>query len=152
MNLLSLALAPGMWLVRQMRFGRKLAILAVTVIVPLIIILYQLTSKEADTIAIARSELAGIHLVRDTGMVIRLVQLHRGQTSMLLAGRKEVETSLVQTRQDLQAAVQTLQTRLQSSANLVPVRNWQSIVTRAQRLSTELGGKAMEQSYETYVI
>lgn len=147
MNLLSLALAPGMWLVRQMRFGRKLAILAVTVIVPLIIILYQLTSKEADTIAIARSELAGIHLVRDTGMVIRLVQLHRGQTSMLLAGRKEVETSLVQTRQDLQAAVQTLQTRLQSSANLVPVRNWQSIVTRAQRLSTELGGKAMEQSF-----
>jgi methyl-accepting chemotaxis protein len=51
------------------------------------------------------AEVDGLRLLRPTMRVVTLVQQHRGQTNLLLAGNAAVKADLDKTRQDLAAAI-----------------------------------------------
>ena len=78
----------GMWIMRKMRFATKLALLALVLLVPMLVVVAQLISSQRQEIVFTRAELAGIGLVSDSGELIRQLQSHRGQTNMVLWQRR----------------------------------------------------------------
>ena len=72
-------LYPGMWGMRKMRFGTKLSVLSVVLLVPLLAMVWQLIARDVNDIRIVQAELEGIVLVEDTSELIRQLQTHRGQ-------------------------------------------------------------------------
>ena len=52
-------LAPGMWAMRKMRFGTKLALLALIVLLPLVIIVGGQARQIYQSIEFTKSEIAG---------------------------------------------------------------------------------------------
>ena len=84
---------------RKMRFATKLALMAVVVLVPMLVVLTQLLSRQNQELLITRSEIAGIRLVSDAGELIRQLQSHRGQTNMVLSGNTAAQAARDKTRE-----------------------------------------------------
>ena len=79
-------LYPGLWAVRQLRFGTKLTLLFILAAVPLVSIVSMTLLRNKDDLHLTSVELEGIGWIEQATAVTRAVQSHRGLTNMVLLG------------------------------------------------------------------
>ena len=132
----------GMGLMRNMRFATKLALLAVMLLVPLLLLLAQLVASQMQDVKITRAELAGIGLVKDASELIRQVQSHREQILPALPESAEAQTSRDKAREAIRQARDALDKNVVRSADVVKTRGWPELRTRVDGLATALEGKS----------
>lgn len=135
-------LGPGMWAMRQMRFGVKLVMLGVIVLIPLITIVVGQAKAIYGNIEITKSEIAGSKALDDLTDVIRLVQAHRGQTNMKLLGGDSMDIAIDKTRNALSEAV----SRVGQHQDVLP-KEWAQTKARLDSLFSGLAGKGAADSF-----
>ena len=149
---LSKILYPGYWLMRKMRFGVKLGLLTVVVLVPLVLITAELISRERSDIATAQAELVGISMVDDASTLIRQLQTHRGQTNMVLSGNTAAQGARDKTRETLKSARDQLDANVRSKAGPATSREWQALRERVDALLPGLEGKTAPASFAMHTV
>ena len=132
----------GMGLMRKMRFATKLALLAVMLLVPLLMLVAQLVTSQTQDVAITRAELVGIGLVGDSSELVRQLQSHREQTHLMLSGVPGAQASRDKTREAIQQARNALDQNLARTAAVVKTRGWPELRTRVDGLVSALEGKS----------
>jgi len=137
----------GMWLMRKMRFATKLALLAVVLILPMLVVVAQLISVQRQDLVFARAELVGIGLVGDSGELIRQLQSHRGQTNMVLSGNAAAQAGRDKTRDAIRQARDVLDSNLMASAAVLKSQDWPGIRARVDGLASALEGKNAPASF-----
>jgi methyl-accepting chemotaxis protein len=144
---LSKILYPGYWLMRKMRFGVKLGLVTVVVLLPLLYIATSLSLREQGDIAIAQAELHGIELVGAASTVVRQLQTHRGQTNMVLSGNAQAQGPRDQTRGQVKAARDALDALMAESPGPLSTKAWQALRERLDALIPALEGKTAPASF-----
>ena len=66
--------AAGMWVMRRLRFGTKLSLLALLTLAPLLLVLAQLLSRQSADLALTRDEIEGVTLLVATRNLVHDVQ------------------------------------------------------------------------------
>ncbi len=135
-------LGPGMWAMRKMRFGVKLALLALIVLIPLLTIVARQVSSIQESIEFTENEIAGSKAVDDITEVLRLVQSHRDQTNMKLLSGDSLELSIENTRISLKEAV----SHIALHQTVLP-KSWTPIKARLDSLYSDLSGKSARESF-----
>jgi methyl-accepting chemotaxis protein len=102
-------LRPGVQMMRQLRLPTKLAVLALVLFVPMVVISVVLTQRLNEAIGFTRAEMAGATVVQRVNALIVEVQKHRGQTNMLIAGDPQARSAVQDTRGRLQAAISAVE-------------------------------------------
>jgi len=140
-------LYPGMWVMRKMRFGSKLAIVFLVAFVPLLYIVWQQISRTLSDTQVTRAEVYGVRVVEHATDLIRVLQAHRGQTNMLLlgnaaalGGRDQARGKLAEGRKQLEHLLDDKQ-----GANAPP--EWVSLRGRLDTLINDLEGKDAPQAF-----
>nr|WP_315848343.1 methyl-accepting chemotaxis protein [uncultured Rhodoferax sp.] len=139
--------SAGIWLMRRMRFGVKLGLVTVVVLVPLFFIAAELIGRERSEIAMTRAELVGIAMVEDASALVRQLQTHRGQTNMLLSGNTAVQGARDKTRESLKTARDQLDANVNRQAGAVSSAEWKALRERVDALIPALEGKAAPASF-----
>ncbi len=139
--------SAGIWLMRRMRFGVKLGLVTVVVLVPLFFIAAELIGRERSEIAMTRAELVGIAMVEDASALVRQLQTHRGQTNMLLSGNTAVQGARDKTRESLKTARDQLDANVNRQAGTVSSAEWKALRERVDALIPALEGKAAPASF-----
>ena len=132
----------GMGLMRKMRFATKLALLAVMLLAPLLLLLAQLVASQMRDMATTRAELAGIGLVGDASELIRQVQSHREQAHPALPGNAGTQASRDKAREAIRQARDALDKNVARTAGVVKTRGWPELRARVDGLAAALEGKA----------
>jgi methyl-accepting chemotaxis protein len=140
-------LYPGYWLMRKMRFGVKLGLVTVVVLVPLLYVAVSLSVREQSDIANAQSELHGVGLVEATTTLVRQLQTHRGQTNMVLSGNAQAQAPRDATRAQIKAARDTLDALMAEAPGPWSAKAWQSLRERVDGLVPALDGKSAPDSF-----
>ena len=139
--------APGMWLTRKIRFATKLALLAIVLLVPLLLLVAQQIASQSRDMAITRAKLAGMGLVGDSSEIIRQLQSHRGQTHLALSGNPGVQANRETTREALRRALEELDRNVARTTDVVKAPSWPSLRARVDGLAGALGGKTAPDSF-----
>ena len=137
----------GMWVMRKMRFSTKLALMGTVVLLPLVLVLAQLISHERESLALTRSEIAGMNLVKDASELIRQLQTHRGQTNMVLSGNTAAQTGRDKTRDTVRQARDALDKKLTALSAEVHAKGWSELRPRVDGLVAALEGKTAPASF-----
>ncbi|MEZ5665502.1 MAG: methyl-accepting chemotaxis protein [Burkholderiaceae bacterium] len=90
---------------RSLRLPVKVGALALLFGVPLVIVAAIQAQRLSASVAVDKAELQGSRLVRELGELTRVVQRHRGQMNMVLAGNAAAQAQVQTTRTDMQSAV-----------------------------------------------
>lgn len=149
---LSKILYPGYWLMRQMRFGVKLGLVTVVVLLPLLYIAFALSARERADIATVQSELHGMALVDATSTLVRQLQTHRGQTNMVLAGNAQAQGPRDATRAQIKTARDALDALMADAPGPVSAKAWQGLRERVDGLVPALDGKAAPESFAQHTV
>jgi methyl-accepting chemotaxis protein len=144
---LSKILYPGTWLMRKMRFGVKLGLVTVVVVVPLLVITAELIHRERSDINTTQAELVGVTMVDAASTLVRQLQTHRGQTNMVLSGNAAAQGARDKTRETLKSARDTLDAVMRSNAGPASSREWQTLRERVDGLLPSLEGKSAPDSF-----
>jgi len=142
-------LKPGMWAVRQLRFGTKLTLLFMVAALPLLTVVAQLVGRNMQDLSTARAELEGVRWVSEASVVVRSLQAHRGLTNMLLLGGSDLQARRDQARSALDKNVQALDASLRGAGPLAPA-NWAGIRDRLGGFYALLEGKPAPQAFELH--
>ena len=137
----------GMWLMRKMRFATKLSLLAAVLLLPMLVILAQLISRQSSELALTRTEMAGIHLVDEASELIRQLQTHRGQTNMVLSGNAAAQAGRDKTREAIRQARDVLDKHLLTLQAPWGAKDWPALRTRVDGLVAALDGKTAPASF-----
>ena len=128
-------LKPGVTLMRHLRLPTKLAVLAIVLIVPLVIVSIFLLARLNTEIRVTQTALSGAALVQAIGHTVRDVQQHRGQTNLLLSGDAAAPQALEQIRQRLAARVTALDSALAAEPGFGLQAEWERLKTQIQALT-----------------
>ncbi|MFT7324512.1 MAG: methyl-accepting chemotaxis protein [Rhodoferax sp.] len=139
--------STGMWVMRKMRFATKLTLLALVLLLPLAVMLAQLIAGQTRTLELTRSELQGISLVEETSTLIRQLQVHRGQTNMVLSGNAAAVAARNTTRDSLKQARDALDRDLMASMATLSQAEWLPLRNRVDGLVAALEGKTGPASF-----
>lgn len=139
--------SAGMWAMRKMRFGTKLSVLSVVLLVPLLAMVWQLIARDVNDIRIVQAELEGIVLVEDTSELIRQLQTHRGQSNMVLSGNTGAQAGRDKTREALRAARDSLDKKLGAVTTFTVPTAWTELRSRIDSLVPSLEGKSAAESF-----
>ena len=104
----SLLLRPGAVLMRQLRMPVKMALMALMLLVPLLVLVVYTVDKAHGDLDFTRSERAGVDLVAGTTRLVSELQAHRGLTNRVLSGDAQASTAREANRAALKAALQAL--------------------------------------------
>lgn len=140
-------LYPGMWVMRKMRFGAKLAIVFLVALVPLMYIGWLQISRTVNDLEVTRGEVAGVEVVEQTTDVIRNLQAHRGQTNMVLLGSAAAQGPRDQTRSKLVEATKALDSLLREKLGTGVPPEWTELRGRLDALVKELENKDATQAF-----
>ncbi len=99
---------PGVALMRTLRLPTKLGVLAVVLVIPLLIVTYNLIGRLNESIRVSKDELDGVALVVALTDVIQATQVHRGKTHVLLSGEGTDLSSLGPAREALRNAMEAV--------------------------------------------
>ena len=88
--------AAGMWVMRRLRFGTKLSLLALLTLAPLLLVLAQLFSRQSADLARTRDEIEGVALLTATRSLVHDVQ--SPQRPSLRPAREALEQGLSASR------------------------------------------------------
>jgi methyl-accepting chemotaxis protein len=140
-------LAPGMWVMRQMRFATKLSLVALVLLVPLLLVLLQLISAQTRDVGSIRAELEGIALVDDTSDLVRQLQTHRGLTHRVLSGNMAAQGERDAARLALKRARDALDARFSATRTPINLKSWTDSRARVDGLVAALEGQAAPASF-----
>ena len=143
-------LYPGMWGMRKMRFGAKLAIVFLVALLPMILMVSQLLRQTLSDTAIIRAEVDGVVVVEQATDLIRLIQSHRGQTNMLLLGNAAAQTPRDKTRTQLAEARTELEKVMGEKLALDVPNEWADLRSRLDALFASLDGKDAPQAFAVH--
>ena len=141
---------PGILLARRLSLPLKLGILCAFLVVPLVVACVLLIGRQSADLELTQSELQGTAVIRPLSRVVTLVQKHRGQTNVMLAGNVAVMADLAQTRRELvQATADTARMlKVDSAAVLVP--QWQLLLRRLEALPTQTQSSSAPVSFKLH--
>ena len=139
--------SAGMWVMRKMRFGTKLGMLSAVLLLPMLVIVWQLVAREVSDMEIARAELEGIALVDNTSELIRQIQTHRGQSNMVLSGNAGAQAGRDKTRETLRATRDSLDKKLGAITTFAVPAAWPDLRSRIDALVPSLEGKSAAESF-----
>ena len=88
--------AAGMWVMRRLRFGTKLSLLALLTLAPLLLVLAQLFSRQSAVLARTRDEIEGVALLAATRSLVH--DLQSPQRPSLRPAREALEQGLSASR------------------------------------------------------
>jgi methyl-accepting chemotaxis protein len=139
-------LYPGIWAVRQLRFGTKLTLLFIVAAVPLLVSAGLLVLRNLDDLKLTADELAGIQRIERLYDVTRQVQAHRGLTNMVLLGDASQQPRVEATRAELAKALTAMEAELQG-AGPDAAKSWPALRSRLQGLAAQLEGLPADKSF-----
>ncbi len=137
----------GIRLMRGVRFPVKLGMVAAVLIVPMLVAVTLLVQRQSSEIANTRAKIEGISLVRPIMRIVTLVQKHRGQTNILLAGNATIQTELEKTRAELSQSIDETSSALKAIQSFDLAPHWQPMLTRLHRLPSDTQGAAASTSF-----
>jgi methyl-accepting chemotaxis protein len=121
----TLALGPGIRLMRRLRMPTKMGLMGLMLLVPLVLLIAYSTQGARADLALARSEHAGAEVVDSLGDIVTLVQQHRGLTSRVLSGDAAATADRDATRAQLKAALAAAEQRLAGDLPFALADVWQ---------------------------
>ncbi|MCE4555654.1 methyl-accepting chemotaxis protein [Roseateles cellulosilyticus] len=142
-------LHPGMWAVRQLRFGTKLTVLFVLAAVPLVSIVVMMLLSNRDELHLTATELEGIGWVEQASALTRALQAHRGLTNMVLLGEDSLVGRRDAVRADLDKALQALDASMQAAGATAPAA-WPELRDRLRQLVGQLEGVPASKSFSLH--
>jgi methyl-accepting chemotaxis protein len=95
---------PGRALIERLRFGQKMALIAVVFSVPIAMLLYSYFSLQMATIDFGARERLGVRLIAPARQVMQTLQAHRGTAQLAIGGNAEAATKLGEITQQVDAA------------------------------------------------
>ena len=128
--------APGVALMRRLRLPTKLGALVFVLVLPLVLITLFMARGLTEDIRITQDEVDGVGLLQHVGEVVREVQKHRGQTSMLQAGNESARQALGQTATALSAAIGGFDAAIAQQQRFALQSDWTLLKARISALST----------------
>ena len=140
----------GVWLARKWRLPVKLSVLAATLLIPLLIVVVILLQRQSADIRVTRSEIDGVAVIRPLMQVVTQVQLHRGQTNLLLAGNASASTALEKTRADLTQAATLMTDALKATRSFDVNPQWTALLARVQSLPAQTQSGQAAASFKTH--
>jgi methyl-accepting chemotaxis protein len=141
---------PGIWLARQIRFPVKLGVVAATLLIPLIVVIVMLVQRQGQESTLTRAEIEGMSVIRPLMRVVTLVQKHRGQSNLLLAGNTGVQADLEQTRSELARADADTDAALKAAGSFDAGTPWQPLAARLRSLAAETQSAKAEASFKLH--
>ncbi|MFG6467098.1 methyl-accepting chemotaxis protein [Roseateles sp. BYS87W] len=142
-------LNPGLWAVRQLRFGTKLTVLFVLAAVPLVTIVVMMLLRSQEDLRLTTVELDGIRWIEQSNALTRAVQSHRGLTNMLLLGDDALVQQRDAKRAELNQALQTLDASMQAADADAPA-SWPALRDRLRQLYAQLEGQPVGKSFQLH--
>ncbi|MBL8276360.1 MAG: cache domain-containing protein [Pelomonas sp.] len=142
-------LYPGMWAVRQLRFGTKLTLLFILAAVPLVSIVIMMLLRNQDEMHLTATELQGIQWIEQSSALTRAVQSHRGLTNMVLLGDDGLVGRRDAVRADLDKALQTQDASMQTAGPDAPP-SWPALRDRLRQLYAQLDGQPVSKSFSLH--
>ena len=142
-------LFPGMWAVRQLRFGTKLTLLFILAAVPLVSIVVMMLLRHQDDLQLTAAELQGIQWIEQSGTVTQALQSHRGLTNMLLLGDETAAPRRNAVRAELDKSVQALEATMQAAGPAAPA-SWPGLRDRLRGLYAQLEGLPVSKSFSLH--
>jgi methyl-accepting chemotaxis protein len=95
---------PGRALVERLRFGQKMALIAVIFAVPIAMLLYSYFALQMATIDFGARERLGVRLIAPARQAMQALQAHRGTSQLVIGGNAEAATKLAEVAQQVEAA------------------------------------------------
>ena len=135
MKLTSIALKPGIALMRRLRIPTKMALMGVLLMLPLLLLVAVTWQAAQADLAFTRSERQGVVLLRQGSALVAQLQLHRGLTNRALSGDASAQPALLEARSGLQKALATLDQGVQSAPALNLDAAWGRLTPRLRALS-----------------
>jgi methyl-accepting chemotaxis protein len=135
---------PGTRLMRNVGLPWKLSGMAVTVMVPLTWLALAELSRTRVDLAIVRAESLGTEVALHLTELTALVQLHRGQTQLVHAGRADASSARQSTRGRIEQSLATVDAEIAHRPQLALDTPWSAVRSGVaglvnDRLSTDPG-------------
>ncbi len=140
---------PGVWLMRKLRLPVKLGILSMAIVIPLLVVCVSLVQRISDEIQVLEDEVQGAQGIAALSQLVTLLQTHRGQTNMLLAGDAAVRSALDKTRGSLPALLSTAGAALTARESFGLAQDWRGLEVRVQQLA-DTEKLSRQQAFDTH--
>jgi Nitrate and nitrite sensing len=136
-GLMARLLRPGLRLMRQLRMPTKLALVAMSLLLPLAVLMLMALHADVEHRRFAQGELTGLGIHQALLPLVVEVQKHRGLTNRVLAGDDSAGAARDDARKALKAAVAALDDPLRAGLPYLLEDAWQPV--RAQVLALAEG-------------
>ncbi len=103
-----LVLRPAVYVMRRTRMGTKITAIALSLLVPMMLVLAMLIAELYGSLKFTRGEMTGLETVNAMTTVVVQLQAHRGQTNRLLSGDEGVRGALDKTRASLRESLRAV--------------------------------------------
>ncbi|MDP2878698.1 MAG: diguanylate cyclase, partial [Sulfuricella sp.] len=121
-------LRPATWLLSQLTFPRKLALVGVLFLIPLALLAILLLPRLNADIAFAERELVGIQAIKPIKILTAQAQAHRGTVQLILNGDQDARERLADIQANAEAAIAILDDfDRRHGARLNTSGNWKEI-------------------------
>jgi len=135
-------LRPATWLLGQLTFPRKLALVGVLFLIPLALLAILLLPRLNADIAFAERELVGLQAIKPIKILTSQAQAHRGTVQLILNGGQDARERLPDIQANAEAAIATLDdfdrrhgARLNTSGNWAEIKfKWDYLQDKALTL------------------
>lgn len=94
--------------VRQLKVWQKLAVITFTLVVPIVILGFLLSSDVSELSTFVKKELDGVEYLQPLAKVEQLVPQHRGQTFALQNGDQTMKDQILNTQKELDEAIKAV--------------------------------------------
>ncbi len=134
----------GIALARRVHFPVKLGLLALTMIIPLAVIVAQWVHRLQSDLVFTRTELQGLAVVKPAVQLALALQRHRGQTQALLSGDAAMGAELETTRREVARAMDAIAGLSKGDANFDLSPYWGPLAAGVQALVAQTPPPAAE--------
>lgn len=121
--------APATAVMNQVSMSKKMLIISIAFLIPLVIIQGLFVNQQLTEINVAKKELQGIRYVTVLRQLVQHFPEHRGMTNAYLSGAKQLKPKLLSKREqivqdiaDIDAVNAELGTELKAAANRICFR------------------------------
>ena len=141
--MLKLVLRPAIKLLERLTYSRKLLVIGMVFVIPIVILTYHLVQAQNIAIAIAQNELAGSAYLRPTVSLLQHLQQHRGAASTFLKGDATFRDVMLEKQAAIEADIAAIDAldatygeRLKSSATWAELKNtWAKLQSEVETLA-----------------
>ena len=143
--------APATALMNQLSCSKKMFLISIAFITPLVFTTYFLVSEQLLSVKFAESELTGVEYIIPVRQLIQHFPEHRGMTNAYLSGNKSFKAKVLAKRQQIAndiALIDEVDQRL--GEQLGTTSRWNDIKNTWQRLENEAFNGSAKQVFERH--